>query len=183
MRLCHALALALIIPFAPAVPAGEPASTYLGQEEREIKALSAGDIDAYLSGQGMGLARAAELNGYPGPAHVLELAAELGLSRDQLERTQALHASMRSRAVELGRQLVAEERNLDRLFASGAVTPERLSASLAAMGELQARLRGVHLEAHLTQAGILDPEQMVRYAELRGYRHAAARPAPHPHRH
>src|SRR5690606_6134914 len=119
MRLCHALALALILPFAPAVPAGEPASTYLGQEEREIKALSAGDIDAYLSGQGMGLARAAELNGYPGPAHVLELAAELGLSRDQLERTQALHASMRSRAVELGRQLVAEERNLDRLFRSG----------------------------------------------------------------
>ena len=32
---------------------------------------------------GMGLALAAELNGYPGPAHVIELAKSLGLSEPQ----------------------------------------------------------------------------------------------------
>ena len=53
------------------------ASPYAGEEGREIKALSAADVDAYLTGQGMGFAKAAELNGYAGPKHVLELAAEL----------------------------------------------------------------------------------------------------------
>ena len=41
----------------------------------DIKSLSQDDQSALLAGRGMGLARPAELNGYPGPAHVLELAA------------------------------------------------------------------------------------------------------------
>ena len=36
----------------------------------------------------MGLALAGELNGYPGPKHVLELAAELDLSEDQRRAVQ-----------------------------------------------------------------------------------------------
>jgi hypothetical protein len=44
-------------------------SPYVGQEYREIKALSTQEISDYISGRGMGLAKAAELNGYPGPAH------------------------------------------------------------------------------------------------------------------
>jgi hypothetical protein len=40
-------------------------SPYVGQEFREIKALSPQEISDYLSGKGMGLAKAAELNGYP----------------------------------------------------------------------------------------------------------------------
>ena len=66
----------------------------------------------------MGLAKAAELNGYPGPAHVLELASQLGLSAEQLAMTRALFTSMEQRAKELGRQLVAAEQSLDTLFAS-----------------------------------------------------------------
>ena len=34
------------------------------------------------AGRGMGLALAAELNGYPGPSHVLELADKLKLSAE-----------------------------------------------------------------------------------------------------
>ena len=37
----------------------------------------------------MGLAKAAELNHYPGPAHVLTLATELALTPDQKARTDA----------------------------------------------------------------------------------------------
>ena len=91
------------------------ASPYAGEEERDIKALSAEDVDAYLTGQGMGFAKAAELNGYAGPKHVLELASELELTAEQRTRTQALFASMQTKAVALGRQLVDEERKLDRL--------------------------------------------------------------------
>jgi hypothetical protein len=58
------------------VPAlGEhPLSPYAGQQTRAIKALSPEDLAGLLNGEGMGMAKAAELNGYPGPVHVLELA-------------------------------------------------------------------------------------------------------------
>ncbi len=52
-------------------------SPYVGREQREIKSLSPGDIQMYLQGHGMGMAKAAELNHYPGPKHVLDLAKEL----------------------------------------------------------------------------------------------------------
>jgi len=64
-------------------------SPYIGQASREIKALSPQEISDYLSGKGMGLAKAAELNGYPGPAHVLELAAQLELTSEQKTKTEA----------------------------------------------------------------------------------------------
>lgn len=145
------------------------ASPYAGEEGREIKALSAADIEAYLTGQGMGFAKAAELNGYAGPKHVLELARELELTAEQRTRTQALFASMQTKAVALGRQLVDEERKLDRLFAGAGITQDSLQQSVARIGALQADVRAAHLEAHLEQARILTPEQREHYLRLRGY--------------
>lgn len=147
----------------------QQASPYVGQETREIKALSPAEVDGYLAGKGMGLGRAAELNGFPGPLHVLELAEALALTPEQRSRTEALFASMQSRAQELGRALVEEERKLDRLFATKAVTREELNRVLGEIGSLQAKVRAAHLEAHLEQAKILTVEQNARYAELRGY--------------
>jgi len=148
---------------------GAGPSQYAGQESRDIKALSAEDREALLAGKGMGYAKAAELNGYPGPAHVLALADQLALTAEQRALTQALFKSMEARAKALGREVVEEERRLDRLFAEQAANPERLAASLDRIGALQAKLRGVHLEAHLEQARILSAEQAQRYARLRGY--------------
>lgn len=158
---CAVLAAALAQAAAP--------SPYMGEQSRPIKALSADETTALLAGKGMGFAKAAELNGYPGPAHVLELASELQLSDAQKARTQALFAAMEAKAVALGRALVEEERGLDRLFAEKAATQESLAAALARIGELQAKVRGAHLDAHLAQARILTPEQTAKYAELRGY--------------
>ena len=170
MRKTTTLISALAVVCASgALDAATGPSPYTGQESRDIKALSSDDIESLLAGKGMGYAKAAELNGYPGPAHVLELSSELALSVEQRARTQALFASMQSKAVSLGAALVDEERNLDRLFSAKAITPENLSASLAAIGALQAKVRGVHLEAHLAQIAILTPEQVERYSRLRGY--------------
>ena len=160
------VAAAVISFIASNVPAASP---YAGEEGREIKALSAEDVDAYLTGQGMGFAKAAELNGYAGPKHVLELASELDLTAEQRTRTQALFASMQTKAVAFGRELVAEERKLDRLFASTSITQGSLQESVARIGELQADVRAAHLEAHLEQAEILTPEQRAHYLRLRGY--------------
>ena len=169
MKLPFAACLLALIPVSVQVSAATPAAPYAGQETRDIKALSAEEVKAYLSGKGMGLAKAAELNGYPGPAHVLELASQLALTPAQRARTEALFASMEAKAVSLGRALVDEERRLDQLFATKSVTAENLSRSLDAIGAIQAKVRGAHLEAHLAQADILTPEQNARYARLRGY--------------
>ena len=159
-----AVAIALSGPALAATP-----SPYAGQEARDIKALSAAEQADLLAGKGMGLAKAAELNGYPGPAHVLELAADLKLSSEQRAQTQALFDTMDARAKTLGRELVEAERALDALFVSKQVTPARLNEQLARIGGLQAQVRAAHLEAHLEQVRILSVEQTAQYIRLRGY--------------
>jgi Spy/CpxP family protein refolding chaperone len=144
-------------------------SPYVGQEFREIKALSAQEISDYLSGKGMGLAKAAELNGYPGPAHVLELAAQLDLTLDQKTKTEVLFKKMQARAIPLGKELVEEERALDRLFGSRTVNSQSLAQALARIGRLQGQVRQVHLDAHVEQTALLTPAQVEKYNRLRGY--------------
>ena len=144
-------------------------SAYVGQESRAIKALSDNEVADLLAGKGMGYAKAAELNGYPGPSHVLELADELRLTDSQRRETRTVFDAMQKKAADLGRALVEEETKLDGLFAQREADPQALDAALLRIGELQARVRGAHLEAHLAQARILTPEQMRRYGELRGY--------------
>jgi len=51
---------------------------YAGMQTRSIKALSDQQIADLKAGRGMGLALPAELNGYPGPIHVLELPTNSG---------------------------------------------------------------------------------------------------------
>jgi hypothetical protein len=155
--------------------ANQPArSPYAGEETRGIKSLSDREVQDYLAGRGMGLAKAAELNHYPGPAHVLELADRLALSPEQKTRTQTLFKAMEARAKDLGKSLVEQEARLDRMFASREISREQLNSSLAGIAKLQGELRQAHLQAHLTQAEILTHEQIAKYFELRGYGSGAA---------
>lgn len=144
-------------------------SPYAGEEDREIKALSAQQIDDLLAGRGMGFAMAAELNGYPGPLHVLELADELELTAAQRRETQSIFAAMQRQAQELGRQLVAAERELDRRFGARSIDGPTLATMTAEIARLEGRLRAVHLDAHLQQTELLTADQIERYVELRGY--------------
>ena len=144
-------------------------SEYAGQQNRAIKTLSVAEVEGYLSGKGMGLAKAAELNHYPGPKHVLDLAKKLELSADQIRQTKQLFGKMKKEAVPLGKKLVEAERELNRLFDSGKVNEENLRALLIKIGTIQSSLRYVHLKAHLTQKKILSPKQVKSYDTLRGY--------------
>lgn len=159
----------LLLSLCPlAAFAAEP-SPYAGQETRAIKALSAEDQSALLAGKGMGLAKAAELNAYPGPVHVLELADELALTASQREQSEALFKRMQARAQTLGRDIVDAEQALDAAFASKRIDTETLAATVNRIGALQAELRITHLATHLDQARILNPDQLARYQQLRGY--------------
>jgi Spy/CpxP family protein refolding chaperone len=144
-------------------------SPYAHQADAPIKALTAEEQSALLDGQGMGFAKAAELNGYPGPKHVLELSGELGLTESQRTATQALFERMRASARAEGAALIEAERTLDRLYATRTANRDAVNAQLGRIEALRARLRGLHLDAHLEQAALLSPHQIARYAQLRGY--------------
>jgi Spy/CpxP family protein refolding chaperone len=144
-------------------------SPYAGMQTRPIKALSEQQVADLKAGRGMGLAMPAELNGYPGPSHVLELADKLALTPAQRDTFTAMFASMKAEAVPLGEQLIALEGTLDRQFADRTVTPGTLSATTAQIAELQGKLRNAHLKYHLTAADALTPDQRQIYATARGY--------------
>ncbi len=145
-------------------------SPYAGMHTRAVKALSDQQVADLRAGRGMGMALAAELNGYPGPMHVLELAQSLGLSPEQRQRVQMLFDAMKAEAIAAGEKLIESEAALDRAFKEHGIDAMRLTELGAAIGRMQGELRVVHLKYHLTTAALLSPEQLRRYAELRGYR-------------
>jgi hypothetical protein len=144
-------------------------SPYAEMTGREIKALSVEQIVGYREGQGMGFALAAELNGHPGPKHVLEMSQELGLSLHQRAATEKVFESMQAAAVDLGREILGRERELDHLFATESLEEETLVRLTENIGRLQGRLRGVHLRAHLEMMKILSLHQRQQYVAMRGY--------------
>jgi hypothetical protein len=142
---------------------------YAGLQVRSIKALSEQQVADLKAGRGMGLALAAELNGYPGPSHLLELADQFGLSDAQRSAVQSLFEAMKAETIPIGERLIAQETALDSLFAEHKVTADNLAAATAEIGDTQAKLRAAHLRYHLSTVALLEPWQIQHYAELRGY--------------
>lgn len=142
---------------------------YAGLETREIKALSDERREGLLAGKGLGYALSAELNGVPGPLHVLEMADEIGLSDAQRAEVQAVFDAMNAEARRLGADLIAAEAELDTLFASGEADPAAVSAATARVAEIEGTLRAAHLNAHLATAPLLSRHQRVLYTRARGY--------------
>jgi Spy/CpxP family protein refolding chaperone len=159
----------LALPILVLSAAALAQSPYVDRASQPIKALSDQQIADLRAGRGMGLALAAELNGYPGPSHVLEHADALLLSPEQRARTTSLFEAMKAEAVPLGERLIAQEAALEGLFAGRTVTPASLEAATGAIGATQAALRAAHLRYHLAMMEVLTPEQVRRYGELRGY--------------
>jgi Spy/CpxP family protein refolding chaperone len=172
-----AIAAPLLLAAGPA-PA-QHASPYAGQEARAIKSLSAEEVRDLELGAGMGFAKPAELNGYPGPRHVLELADALALRPDQRERVEHSFERMQRRAVEAGAELIEAERALDALFATGDAEAATLEAAVARAAAARARVRLAHLEAHLEMRELLDAPQVEAYVQLRGYGHGGHDPSRH----
>ena len=177
MRLSFAL-FALSVAALPAL--ANTHAPYAGQQARQVKALSNPEIDDLRAGRGMGLAKAAELNSYPGPAHVLELRDQLQLSPQQVQRTEELRAAMTRDAAALGDLILEREAALDSLFRDGKATEAAVQAASVEIGALQGRLRAVHLNTHIAMKALLKPEQVANYDRLRGYAEASdAKPAGH----
>ena len=171
-----ALAIAVVVASAAWSQTHQP---YAGLQGRSVKALSDQQIADLKAGRGMGLALAAELNGYPGPMHVLELATPLGLSDEQRAKVTGLFDAMKREAVPLGERLIAAETALDRLFADRTVTASSLGEATRDIASLQGELRLAHLKYHLATIELLTPGQAARYSTLRGYGGGAPTPEHH----
>ena len=144
-------------------------SKYAGQQNREIKSLSEEDVAELRRGGGWGLALAAELNGVPGPAHLLELKDSIHLSEDQVASITALFNRMQKKAIKLGGKLIEQERDLEKHFQELTITDEILQSSLKKIEKTRRQLRYTHLVTHLETPKILSDHQIMMYNDLRGY--------------
>lgn len=158
--------------FTPSLAVAQ-ATADSAQPMRARMALSDGEMEELRQGMGMGMARPAEINGYPGPSHALDSAAELGLSVEQISALRVIKERMSAHARALGAEVVEQERAIVQLFAEGVVDEGKLNAATAKSAELRGRLRAVHLTAHLETKAVLSEEQVKQYAVLRGYADSA----------
>jgi hypothetical protein len=142
---------------------------YAGMQTRSIKALSEQQMADLRAGRGMGLAFAAELNGYPGPSHLLEFADKIGLSNAPRYSARSMLEEMKAETITIGERLIAQEAALDKLFADHAITPDKLNTAMFGIGATQAQLRAAHLKYYLSTVAMLEPSQIQQYSALRGY--------------
>ncbi len=149
-------------------------SPYVGEETRTIKTLSKQDTEGLLAGVGTpfgGMAKAAELNGYPGPRHVLDahLAGNLELTTQQKDQIEKLYEEMKTQAINLGKQIIDIETQLDKFFKEKTINQDLLERAVAESTDAYSKLRVVHLSYHLKMVEILTAEQIASYNEARGY--------------
>ena len=174
----------LLIVLAPAAAFAQHGSPYRAQQQAGARGLSSQEIDDLTEGRGMGLARAAELNGYPGPRHVLDAArkGQLALTPEQQAGVQRVYDAMEREARRLGARVVADEQALEAALRGGGLTDTELSERVTRLAAMHGELRQVHLRAHLETRALLTAAQVARYDEVRGYSSSAPTAHP-PHRH
>lgn len=144
-------------------------SAYTDLLDTEIRGISSETIEAYRNGEGNGIALPAELNGYPGPRHVLDLGEHLALTDDQRDQIQVLYDEMMPEAIALGEQILDAEEELELAFRENTIDEAFLQDHLNEIGALEAALRFAHLRTHIATTDILTSEQIEHYNVLRGY--------------
>jgi hypothetical protein len=147
-------------------------SPYARQELRDIKSLSDNDIQSLRNGTGEafgGMAKLAELNGYPGPRHVLDMASELQLTDRQRMEIELIYQNMSNKTKSIGIAIIAIEHDMDRAFANKTITEENLKLMLDKSADLYGQLRVVHLSTHLDTIQMLTMAQVQMYNKMRGY--------------
>lgn len=176
-----ALAACTAQPAPQPVSTPVPTSPYVSLLDSPIRGLSPEEIQDLETGAGAGFARAAELNGYPGPRHILDLQDQLGLSADQLAQVQQLYDATNAEARQLGAEILQLEAELELAFRTKTVDEESLEAQVIELADKYGALRLVHLRAHLAAIEMLTPHQLMLYSQLRGYSSSGSTEHDHAH--
>jgi Spy/CpxP family protein refolding chaperone len=117
-------------------------------------------------GEGFGMGMTADRAGYPGPRHVLDMAADLHLTAEQRAAMQKIFAEMHEKAVARGKELLEAEARLDEMFRDARPEAD-LREQAFRVDSIHAELRWIHLSAHLAAQKILTAEQIAQYTRLR----------------
>jgi Spy/CpxP family protein refolding chaperone len=115
------------------------------------------------------MAKLAELNGYPGPRHVLDLANELELTNKQKANITTIYDNMKKKAAVLGQEIISIEKIANEGFINKTITDYQLKQLIFKSSQNYGQLRYTHLITHLKILDILTPEQVNLYNNLRGY--------------
>ncbi|PJI39472.1 Spy/CpxP family protein refolding chaperone [Ferrovibrio sp.] len=116
----------------------------------------------------------AERHLYPAPQTALQIAESLDLSDAQRAQLRQMQHDTDVEIAVLGRRLATEERRLTRAFAENNIEATKVDALTARISALDGRIRALRLRSHLAARDALTPNQLLRFADLRGYE-----PAPH----
>jgi hypothetical protein len=171
------VAAALAVSFSVSIPAAlaqDAAADHPEMDEAThatmeaaMQTMSHDKIAGLLEGKGMGAAKAAEKNGYPGPKHVLELDDKLELTDAQKDEVTGIFTAAQADFRTLGKQVVEAEAAMNMAFADGTITDADLLTFVMASAEAQGMLRARHLAAHMATRTVLTDEQVSQYVELR----------------
>jgi len=170
---CLSLALAAPGSVVHGVRAGakgaamEPAGAQQAQTEMQHHHSCLEEERASIErGEGFGMAMPADHAGYPGPRHVLDMAADLHLTAEQRAAIQKIFDHMHEKAVARGKELFEAEARLEQMFREGRPEADLREQSFR-VDSIHAELRWIHLSAHLAAQKILTAEQIAQYTRLR----------------
>lgn len=125
------------------------------------------DRELLERGAGAGMASYADLNGYPGPKHVLEMRDTLRLTDEQEKSIEAIFDEMSENARAKGESIIAKEMELDSKFRLGVATMPDVRRLTGEIGMLRGELRAVHMTAHIQARQILTKQQIALYNTIR----------------
>lgn len=169
MKIVLPLLLALLgVPAALVAQQNDQTASVDIAIERQYS-MPAEQVSELRAGEGVALALPAELNGYPGPRQVIDLAGPLELTNSQRQQVAMVRSQMTEAAVAKGAEILAAEARLTTLFREGVATGSSVDVLTAEIGRLQGELRSIHLSAHLLARSLLTREQIDAYEQHRGY--------------
>ena len=129
------------------------------------------DKESLEKSEGAGMASYADINGYPGPKHVLEMQETLKLTDDQIKDISAIIDEMSENARATGEMIIAKERELESSFRLGKAGESYTKQLATEIGSLRGALRSVHLNAHIQAKSVLTKEQIATYMAIRHKEH------------
>lgn len=126
------------------------------------------DRDALLKGLEGDNGKTAEMNKYPSPKDLLELATTLNLSSVQKSRLIEIRDNTISRAKQLGKEIVQIENELHKAFQARIINEKSCTDDAQQIGRLRGRLRAVFLTSHIRAKAVLNDSQVSMYRKIQG---------------
>lgn len=136
------------------------------QQVSPLKFISSQNYQYYKNGGNSDLYLIAEVNNYPSPGSVLQLAKELSLTTDQKHQVNMIHIELNRKVKEMGGFLIKEQTKLNQLFETRKIDEGSLIYYTNKIGALEGELRNAYLRAHLRTSTLLSAQQLKKYQDI-----------------